>query len=275
VSPAPVLSRPLVMGVLNVTPDSFYDGGRYVDASLAIARGHQILDEGADIVDVGGESTRPGASPVSLTEELARVLPVLEALAADTRISSGAARLSIDTRHLEVAERAVAAGASIVNDVSGSSELASVAADTGAAYVAMHSKPDLHGKATYDDVVAEVITYLGDRADAAKRAGVGEVMVDPGIGFSKTARHNLMLLAELPRIVSLGWPVLVGTSRKRFIGSVAAGGPEAEPLGPKERFEGSLASAVWSMSCGAACVRVHDVRATVEAARLIEAVAQA
>ncbi len=264
------LVSPLVMGILNVTPDSFFDGGRYFDHDAALRRGREILDEGADIVDVGGESTRPGARPVAEAEQLARVLPVLEALAEDDRVRSGGARLSIDTTSPGVARAAVGAGATIVNDVSAG--LAGVAAETGAAYVAMHAKgtPETMQTAPrYDDVVGEVCAFLSDRAEAAAAAGVEEVWVDPGIGFGKTAHHNLALLARLERVVSLGWPVLVGTSRKSFLGRLAAGGPEAAPRGVEERFEGSLASATWSMACGAAAVRVHDVRATVEAARLV------
>jgi dihydropteroate synthase len=262
------------MGVLNVTPDSFFDGGWYLTADAAVARGTAILDEGADILDVGGESTRPGAPPVGADEELGRVIPVIERLAADERVASGAVRISIDTRTAEVARSAIAAGARMINDVSASSDLAEIAAQTGTAYVAMHSlgiPADVHGTPVYGDVVAEVSEYLLERARAAERAGVAEVMVDPGIGYSKTAAHNLALLRAMDRIVALGWPVLVGVSRKRFVGAVAAGGVGAEPLPASERFEGSLACAVWSMVSGAACVRVHDVRATVEAARLIEA----
>lgn len=263
--------RTLVMGVLNVTPDSFFDGGRYLDRAAAVRRGREILDEGADIVDIGGESTRPGSTPVEPAEELERVLPVIEELADDPRVSSGVARLSIDTRHGAVARRAAAAGVTIVNDVSSSAELFEIAAASGAGYVAMHSKPNLHDDPRYDDVVTEVTSYLVERAEAAARAGVGSVLVDPGIGFGKTARHNLDLLKALPRIVGTGWPVLVGASRKRFVGAIAAGSPDAEPLDAEQRFEGSLATAVWSMSCGVAVVRVHDVRPTVEAARLVAA----
>lgn len=270
--------RPLVMGVLNVTPDSFFDGGRYLDHAAAAARGAELLDEGADLVDVGGESTRPGAAPVPLDEELRRVLPVVEALSADPRVAGGAARLSIDTRHAEVARAAVAAGATMVNDVSASPALAEVAAEAGVAYVAMHAKgtpADMQDDPRYDDVVAEVTEFLLERAESARRAGVGEVWIDPGIGFGKTARHNLALLGGLDRVSGHGWPVLVGTSRKSFLGRLAAGSPEADPLPPSERFEGSLASATWAMACGAAAVRVHDVAATVQSARLVGAVVAA
>ncbi|MGH9299348.1 MAG: dihydropteroate synthase, partial [Acidimicrobiales bacterium] len=237
------LVRPLVMGVLNVTPDSFFDGGRYCDRDAAILRGRQILDAGADIVDVGGESTRPGAEPVAEEEELRRVIPVVEVLALDERIVSGAARLSIDTTKAAVARAAIAAGASILNDVSAS--LGEVAAERGASFVAMHAKgspPDMQRDPRYCDVVAEVSEFLVHRAESAQRAGVGEVFIDPGIGFGKTARHNLELLASMQVLASLGWPVIVGTSRKAWLGRVAAGGLDYQPLPASERFEGSLAS---------------------------------
>ncbi|MHB1987372.1 MAG: dihydropteroate synthase [Acidimicrobiales bacterium] len=266
------MARPFVMGVLNVTPDSFYDGGLYLDQQAAVRRGREILDEGADILDIGGESTRPGACPVSEDEELGRVLPVVESLARDERVASRRARISIDTTTPGVALAATAAGATMVNDVSAS--LAEVAAETGAAFVAMHAKGSpahMQDDPCYDDVVAEVSDFLADRARAAQRAGVSEVWVDPGIGFGKTARHNLALLSGIGELAGLGWPLLVGTSRKTFLGRLVAGGPDAAPAPLEERFEGSLATAVWSMARGAAAVRVHDVRATVQAARLIAA----
>lgn len=268
--------RPLVMGVLNVTPDSFFDGGRYLDVEAAAKRGSEILADGADIVDIGGESTRPGATPVAEAEELRRVLPVIEALADDERVGAGRARISIDTTKPAVARAAVAAGATIVNDVSAT--LGEVAAETGASFVAMHAKgvpADMQRDPRYDDVVSEVAEFLAARAEAATRAGVREVFVDPGIGFGKTAHHNVELLAQLSRLVELGWPVVIGTSRKTWLGRLANGGLDCEPLPAAERFEGSLASAVWAMSQGAAVVRVHDVVATVQAARLVEAVALA
>jgi dihydropteroate synthase len=262
------VARPLVMGILNVTPDSFFDGGRYLDHGAAVRRGRQMAAEGADVIDVGGESSRPRADPVPAGEELRRVIPVLEALA-------GSARLSIDTTKAEVARQAVRAGATMINDVSAS--LAFVAAETGVAFVAMHRKgtpADMQDDPRYDDVLEEVSSYLAGRAEQASAAGVDEVWVDPGIGFGKTARHNLELLSGLSRLVDLGYPVLIGTSRKTFLGRIAAGtldtgGP---PLPPEDRFEGSLASATWAMAHGAAAVRVHDVAATVQAASLLGAV---
>jgi dihydropteroate synthase len=252
-----------VMGVVNVTPDSFSDGGRYLDASAALAHARRLVGEGADWIDVGGESTRPGAEPVPEAEELRRVLPVVEALVAE-----GMA-VSIDTRKPAVAEAAVAAGARMVNDVSAS--LATVAARTGAAFVAMHMRGDpttMQDAPRYDDVVAEVRDYLVARADAATAAGVADVWIDPGIGFGKTLDHNLALLAHLDALVATGYAVLVGTSRKGMLGTLAA---RAEPGGagdvppPSDRLEGSLATAVWAQLAGVAMVRVHDVAATVRA----------
>ena len=259
-----------VMGVVNVTPDSFSDGGRYLDASAALAHARRLVGDGADWVDVGGESTRPNAEPVDAAEELRRVLPVVDALAAD-----GIA-VSIDTRKAAVAEAAVAAGARMVNDVSAS--LASVAAATGVAFVAMHMQGDpatMQDAPRYDDVVAEVRDYLVARAGAARDAGVADVWIDPGIGFGKTLDHNLALLAHLDALVATGFPVLVGTSRKGMLGTLAAraaaagagaGGDGAPPPAPpSDRLEGSLATAVWAQLAGAAMVRVHDVAATVRA----------
>ena len=259
--------RPVVMGVLNVTPDSFFDGGRYVDHGAAVRHGLAMVEDGADIVDVGGESTRPGASPVDVDEELRRVIPVVAALARDVPVS-------IDTTKEEVARAAVAAGAGVVNDISASPRLAEVAAEEGAVYVAMHRKggpADMQSHPVYDDVVGEVRAYLAAAAAAAEAAGVTEVWVDPGIGFGKTGRHNLQLLAALPELVALGYPVLVGTSRKAFIGRIAAGtlAGEGPPAATSERFEGSLATAVWAMAKGASAVRVHDVKATAEAVALL------
>ncbi len=267
---APEVARPLVMAILNVTPDSFFDGGLYFDHASAIEHGLEMIADGADIIDVGGESTRPGAESVSEAEELRRVIPVIEALAAE-------AKVSIDTTKPGVARRAVAAGAFMVNDVSASLE--GVAAETGAALVVMHRKgspADMQVDPRYDDVVGEVTSFLEQRAAEAVSKGVREVWIDPGIGFGKTARHNLELLAGLPEMVSLGFSVLVGTSRKTFLGLIAngslrTGGP---PAPPSERLAGSIATATWAMANGAAAVRVHDVRATVESAKIVGTVAR-
>jgi len=222
-----------------------------------VARGLELVAEGADVVDVGGESTRPGAEPVDGPEERRRVVPVVEALA-------GQVRVSIDTRKPAVAEAAVEAGATLVNDVSAS--LHEVAAAAGVGWVAMHMRGEprtMQQAPHYDDVVAEVRAFLLGRANAAVEAGVREVWIDPGIGFGKTVDHNLALLAHLGQLVAEGFPVLVGTSRKSFLGRLA-GGADVD-----DRFEGSLATATWALAEGARMVRVHDVAATVQAARLV------
>jgi dihydropteroate synthase len=252
------------MGVVNVTPDSFSDGGRFIDAAAAIAHGRALAAEGADWIDVGGESTRPGAAPVAEAEEQRRILPVIEALAAD------GLRVSVDTRHADVARAAVGAGAAMLNDVSAS--LAEVAAELEVPWVAMHAQGDpatMQDAPHYDDVVGEVRSHLVARAEAAAAAGVPEVWIDPGIGFGKTAAHNLALLAHLDVLVATGFPVLVGTSRKRFLGTLLGGSDgRDEPTSVDDRLEGSVASATWALACGAAMVRVHDVRATVAARRV-------
>ena len=250
------------MGVLNVTPDSFSDGGRWLDPEAAIAHGREMSADGAAIIDVGGESTRPGARPVPEEEELRRVLPVVEALARDGMV------VSIDTRKAAVARAAVAAGATIINDVS--SDLWPVAAETGAGWVAMHMPADplvMQQHAHYDDVVAEVKAHLVERAARAKEAGVEQVWIDPGIGFGKTAEHNLSLLRHLDQFVATGLPVLVGTSRKSFLGKLAAD-PNGLPAAPADRVEGTVATTTWAVLQGVDVVRVHDVRPVNHAVRL-------
>ena len=245
------------MGVLNVTPDSFSDGGRWLDRDAAVAHGLDLVAEGADIVDVGGESTRPGAAPVDVDEELRRVLPVIEALVPRVRVS-------IDTRKAAVAEAAVAAGATLVNDVSAS--LHEVAAVAGVGWVAMHMQGEprtMQQDPHYDDVLAEVCDFLVERAETARAAGVDEVWIDPGIGFGKTTDHNLTLLRHLPALGATGWPVVVGTSRKSFLGRLTGDAPV------DDRLEASVATAAWALANGASMVRVHDVRPTVQAARLL------
>ena len=257
---------PLVMGIVNVTPDSFSDGGRYLDPDVAIAHGRALLAEGAAVLDVGGESTRPGAVEVPVDEELRRVLPVVEALAEH-------ARVSVDTRRPEVARAAVGAGATLLNDVSAS--LWAVAAELGVGWIAVHMRGEpgtMQEQPRYDDVVAEVRAFLDERAGAARSAGVEEIWVDPGIGFGKTATHNLDLLAHLDEVVELGWPVCVGTSRKATLGRLLArsdGAEEPVPVG--DRLAGSVATEVWAMHRGAAMVRAHDVRAAVQASRVVAA----
>ncbi|MGB7050904.1 MAG: dihydropteroate synthase [Acidimicrobiales bacterium] len=260
--PAPaVAERPLVMGILNVTPDSFSDGGRFFETDEAVAKGRSMIAEGADVIDVGGESTRPGAAPVEVDEEMRRVVPVIEALA-------GHVRVSVDTTKVQVAEAAVDAGASLINDVSAS--LWPVAARRGVGWVAMHRQGTpvtMQVDPQYDDVVAEVVDFLVERAGAAVDSGVAEVWVDPGIGFGKTVQHNLELLAAVSTVTATGYPVLVGTSRKHFIGVLTAAGEEPDPV--DERLPGSLATATWAMEAGASMVRVHDVAPTVQAATLV------
>jgi dihydropteroate synthase len=248
---------PLVMGVLNVTPDSFSDGGRYLDPDAAVAHGLRLIGEGVDVVDVGGESTRPGAAPVDEVEERVRVVPVIEALAPRVRVS-------VDTRRRPVAEAALAAGATVLNDVSAS--LHQVAAEAGAGWVAVHMRGEpatMQVAPRYENVVDEVRAFLSERAARARDAGVGEVWVDPGIGFGKTTEHNLTLLRRLGELVADGTPVAVGTSRKRFLG-VVTGGAAVD-----DRREASLATAVWAAVQGAALVRAHDARATVEAMQVV------
>lgn len=255
---------PVVMGILNVTPDSFSDGGRWVAVDRALAHAHEMVVDGAAVIDVGGESTRPGAAPVAIDEETARVVPVVRALAED------GIEVSVDTRKPEVARSAIEAGAVIVNDVSAS--LASVAAEMGAGWIAMHMQGDpgtMQAAPAYQDVVGEVLDYLTQAAARGTRAGVERLWIDPGIGFGKTHEQNLDLLASLDRFVASGIPVAVGTSRKSFLGTLlsqsdARADPAAAvPVPPEDRLDGSLATAMWAMLAGVALVRVHDVRATV------------
>ena len=268
-----------VMGVLNVTPDSFSDGGEFLDYVAAVAHGRRLLDEGASILDVGGESTRPGAAPVGDVEEVARVVPVIEALADEPEVASGAVRISVDTRHASVARAAVAAGATIVNDVSAG--LSDVAAELGVGWVAMHMQGDprtMQDEPVYDDVVAEVRDFLVDRAQRATAVGVPEVWIDPGIGFGKTAAHNLLLVRWLDRLVDTGFPVVLGVSRKRFLGEITGLSDRSTPgevtdggvpTPPGDRREAAVALAAWGYRQGVAVVRAHDVRATVRAARVV------
>ncbi len=251
-----------VMGVLNVTPDSFSDGGRWMAPEAAVRHGLQMVADGAEIIDVGGESTRPGSRPVPEEEELRRILPVVE------RLAGQAPEISVDTRKEAVARAAVAAGATIINDVSAT--LWRVAAETGAGWVAMHMPGDpesMQQHAHYRDVVGQVVDHLVARAEAARAAGVARIWIDPGIGFGKTARHNLLLLRHLDVLVGTGWPVLVGTSRKTFLGRLAPS-PDGTPAAPSDRLEGTVATTTWAMVRGADVVRVHDVAPTVHAARL-------
>jgi dihydropteroate synthase len=262
------------MGVLNVTPDSFSDGGLYATVDAAVARGLDLMAAGADIVDVGGESSRPGAEPVPVHVELDRVVPVVEALAAAARIDGRGVRVSVDTVKPEVAAAALGAGATLLNDISAS--LHEVAAAAGAGWVAMHmqGRPrTMQDDPQYADVVAEVAAFLVQRAELALRAGVDEVWIDPGIGFGKTTSHNLSLLRHLDALVEAGSGagcagVVVGTSRKRFLGVLAAASGADGPAPVADRAEGSLATEAAALVAGAGMVRVHDVAATVQMTRL-------
>jgi dihydropteroate synthase len=269
----PASERPLIMGILNVTPDSFSDGGvSYAPAThpaAAIAAGRALWRAGADIVDVGGESTRPGAAPVSVEEELERVVPVVDGL-----VAAGAV-VSVDTTKAAVAREAIAAGASIVNDVSAGSldpELIPTVAEHGVGYVLMHragTPATMQRDPRYDDVLGEVFDFLADHLVSLVEAGVAleGIVIDPGIGFGKTAAHNLELLRRTRELTSLGRPVLIGASRKSFIGTVTG---TSEPA---DRLPGSLAAAALAVAGGARILRVHDVSETLRACRVAVAIA--
>ena len=265
------LERPRIMGIVNVTPDSFSDGGDRHDPQAAIAAGREMLAAGADILDIGGESTRPGAAPVGIEEECARVLPVIEALSAE------GALISIDSRHAAVTRAAVAAGAGIVNDVTaltGDPESLETVAALEVPVILMHMQGEprtMQADPRYDDVVAEVRDFLAERAAACEAAGIRrlDICLDPGIGFGKTVEHNLALLKHLDAICGLGYPVLVGASRKSFIGKLSQGEP------PKQRLGGSLAVALAAAERGAALLRVHDVAETAQAFALWRAISEA
>ena len=263
------LREPVVMGVLNVTPDSFSDGGRYAGTAAAVEHGLRMAGEGAAILDVGGESTRPGAPPVPVDEEIRRVVPVIERLVAETRVP-----VSIDTSKPEVMRAALAAGASMVNDVRALEAPGALeaVASTGAAVCLMHMRgtpTTMQSRPEYADVVGEVRAYLDARRAACLAAGIDadRICVDPGIGFGKTAEHNLALLARLDRLAPPGVPRLVGVSRKSLIGIITGRGPD-------ERLAGSVACAALAASRGAAIVRAHDVAATVDAVRIAAALAR-
>lgn len=265
------LDRPRVMGILNVTPDSFSDGGRHNGLATAVARAKGMLAEGAEILDIGGESTRPGAEEVPVDEEIARVVPVIAAL----REAGVTAPVSVDTRKARVAAAALAAGADMVNDVTAlrfDPDMAGVVAAAGVPVCLMHSIADpatMQARAVYDDVLAEVFDHLAGRVAAAEAAGIprDRILVDPGIGFGKTVAHNLTLIRGLAAFHSLGCAVLLGASRKRFIG-VIGGAEEAA-----ERVAGSVAVALYGAAQGVQVLRVHDVKETVQALRLWSALA--
>jgi dihydropteroate synthase len=262
----PAGSLPVVMGVLNVTPDSFSDGGRYADLDAAVAHGIEIRRDGADLIDVGGESTRPGAERIDAETEQHRVLPVIHELAA------AGVPMSIDTTRASVAAAALEAGVGVVNDVSGGladPNMSKVVAEAGCPYVLMHWRG--HSRrmvdlAVYRDVVADVVAELAARVDEALAAGVAaeKIIIDPGLGFAKTPAHNWALTRELDRILALGYPVLFGTSRKSYLGSLLAA-PDGTPRPVAEREAATVATSVLAAAAGVWGVRVHDVRATADA----------
>jgi len=271
----PALDRPLVMGVVNVTPDSFSDGGRWFDPEAAIEHGLELLEDGADLLDIGGESTRPGATRPVVAEELDRVLPVITALAAE------GATVSVDTMRGEVAEAALDAGAVVVNDVSGGladPRILSVVADAGETYVAMHWRAHadtMQQHASYDDVVSDVVTELGQRVEAAMSAGIpaDRVAVDPGLGFAKTHDHNWALLRRLDALDPIGAPVLVGSSRKSFLGALLADRHGA-PRPVLDREAANAALTTIAAMAGVWGVRVHDVNASLDAVKVVTKLAE-
>ncbi|MDT0424401.1 MULTISPECIES: dihydropteroate synthase [Streptomyces] len=270
----PEWDRCAVMGVVNVTPDSFSDGGRWFDTEAAVKHGLELVAQGADLVDVGGESTRPGASRVDEAEELRRVVPVVRALAAE------GVTLSVDTMRARVAEAALDAGAHLVNDVSGGladAAMVPMVVATGAPFVVMHWRgfsEDMNARAVYADVVGEVVSELEQRMAAVVGAGVApeRVLLDPGLGFAKATEHDLVLLAHLDRLRALGRPLLVAASRKRFLGRVLAGDTSAAPPPARERDAATAAVSALSAAGGAWGVRVHEVRASADAVRVARAV---
>jgi dihydropteroate synthase len=261
------------MGVVNLTPDSFSDGGRYLKAQDAIDHARALIADGADMLDIGAESTRPGAEPVGAAEEMDRVVPVIAAIRAESAIP-----ISVDTMKPEVARAAVAAGASLWNDVTAlrwSEDSLPTAAELGCEVVLMHMQGEprtMQAAPAYQDVVAEVSAFLVERAEASMAAGMarGKIWLDPGIGFGKTGQHSLTLLGRLDRIVALGFPVLLGASRKSFLGKVDRKATDATG-----RLGGSLAAALAGAAAGVAAVRVHDVRETVQALAVRAAIAAA
>lgn len=266
----------VVLGILNVTPDSFSDGGQWVDPETALGHARTMLAEGADMIDVGGESTRPGAAPTAVDTELERIIPIIEVLAPECPVS-------VDTRREEVARAAVAAGATVINDITAS--LWPVAAETGAGWIAMHMQGEpgnMQRNPSYRNVVTEVRDFLVERAEAGRAGGVERIWIDPGFGFGKTLEHNLQLLAGLDQLIATGWPVAVGTSRKSVLGrliarsdgSVGEVGSEQEggpgPVTPPgDRLVGSVCTATYAMLRGASLIRVHDVKAAKQAATVV------
>lgn len=263
------LKKTYIMGILNVTPDSFYDGGKYSNVEKAIHRGLQLIEQGADILDIGGESTRPGALPVSLDEELKRVIPVIEGITKRVKIP-----ISIDTYKAKVAEEAINVGASIINDISGlrfDPEMVSVAAKYNTPVILMHIKghpKDMQKNPHYYALIPEIIEYLRTSIIIAKEAGIQEdkIILDPGIGFGKLPEHNLEIIGNLREFTSLGKPILIGVSRKSFIGKILNDAP------PEGRLEGTAAAVAVSIINGANIVRVHDVDYISKIVKVVDAI---
>ena len=259
------MTMPMIMGIVNVTPDSFSDGGKYLHIADAISHGRRLASEGATWIDVGGESTRPGADPVSVEDEIARVVPVIRALA------EAELRVSVDTMKAEVARAALAAGATMVNDVTALTDPAMLdaVAEADAELCLMHMQGTprtMQANPTYIDVVLEVRDYLLQRADVAKAAGVRRIIIDPGIGFGKTVQHNLALLRAIPEFAATGYPVLIGLSRKTFLGKLL--GSESDPRPVTDRGAATLAAELDSARRGAAIIRTHDVRALADGLKI-------
>ena len=261
--------RTLVMGILNVTPDSFADGGRYADPSAAVDHAYEMAANGADIIDIGGQSTRPGSEPIPMSEEIERVVPVVQEIAPNLDIP-----VSIDTYHAQVADAVLDAGATIVNDISAATldpDMPALIARRQCPAVLMHilgTPKDMQANPEYEDLMADICRFLRDRVDAVVEAGADAklMIVDPGIGFGKTAEHNLEILRRLGELKSMGRPIVVGTSRKSTIGKVLGGLP------PEERLEGTAATVALSIANGADIVRVHDVKEMVRVARMTDAI---
>jgi dihydropteroate synthase len=261
-----LFSRTYIMGILNVTPDSFSDGGKFTDVETAVSHALRMADEGADFIDVGGESTRPGAESVTIEEELRRVIPVIQQLAEQCPVP-----ISIDTHKPEVAEKALEAGAVIVNDITGlhgGTTLADITARHGASIILMHMKgtpKNMQDHPSYADIMAEILSFLGEGITTAKDAGIKQIIVDPGIGFGKLLQHNLQIFREMRQLHQLRYPVLIGPSRKSFIGKITGALPD-------QRMEGTAAAVAVSIINGANIIRVHDVKHMKQVAQVTDAI---
>ncbi len=260
------LSHTLIIGVVNVTPDSFSDGGEYFSVEKAVEHGMQLVNDGADILDIGGESSRPGSDPVSQEEELKRVIPVIERLRSLVTVP-----ISLDTYKWQVAEAGLKAGADIINDISGlrDARMVEVVAQHKCPVIIMHMQGDpksMQNNPVYGDVVDDIKTFFEQRIKVAKKNGINEIILDPGIGFGKKLEHNLDILRRFEEFCTLGYPVLIGTSRKSFLGTLMGG------AGPKERLEGTIASSIMAVMKGATLVRVHDVKEIKKALKVVDGV---